>query len=315
MIVRRGVARISLLFAALLVAGCSSGDRIDSKFDTRVAAPAYHGDGPRVLFDEAHHNGHRAGGSYRPFVRLVESDGYRVATNSKRITAKTLQPYAVFLVANAAGTNERNDEPAFDASECDAIRDWVASGGSLLLVTDHYPTGPAAETLASRFGVQLSKGDVSDTTAFDPAFEPSHIVYSRDNGGLAAHPIVEGRSEAERVGRVLTFTGEAVRADAPAVGFLRLSDAALARSPKAVVEHRGADVIMSVTYENPVAVPGWSQGVALEWGKGRVVVLGEAAMLTARLRQNDGARIGMNVPGYDNRQLALNLMHWLTRLI
>lgn len=315
MIVRRGGEWGRLLLAALVVGGCSAGDKIDTQFDTRVESPAYRADGPRVLFDEAHRNWHRAGGSYRPFVRLLGSDGYRVATTSKRITAEALRPYAVYLVANAVGANERNDAAAFDDLECDAIRDWVASGGSLLLVTDHYPTGHAAESLAARFGIQLSKGDVSDSMAFDPAFEPTHLVFSRKNGGLTAHPIVEGRSAAERIERVLTFTGEAVRANPPAVGFLRLSDTAIARSPKATVEHKGSDVIVSVTYEDPVPLPGWSQGVALEWGKGRVVVLGEAAMLTARLRRNDGVRIGMNVPGYDNRQLALNLMHWLTRLL
>ncbi len=51
----------------------------------------------------------------------------------------------------------------------------------------------------------------------------------------------------------------------------------------------------------------------MEFGKGRVVVLGEAAMLTARLHRFDGSPIGMNTPGYDNRQFALNVMHWLTR--
>ena len=53
----------------------------------------------------------------------------------------------------------------------------------------------------------------------------------------------------------------------------------------------------------------------MEFGRGRVVVLGEAAMLTARLHRFDGRPIGMNTPGYDNRQLALNIMHWLTRLL
>lgn len=74
-------------------------------------------------------------------------------------------------------------------------------------------------------------------------------------------------------------------------------------------------MIVKVGYGDPVSVPGWSQGLALEIGKGRVVVLGEAAMLTARLHRFDGRPIGMNTAGYDNRQLALNIMHWLTRLL
>ena len=320
MTVRRRVAWGALpllgLAAGFAGGGCSpSGDKIDTRFDTHTADPAYQSEGPRVLFDEAHHNWHRAGGSYLPFVRLVESDGYRVAANSKRVTPDVLRPYAVYLVANAVGKNDQNDAPAFEESECDVIRDWVAAGGALLLITDHYPTGHAVEALASRFGVRQSKGEVSDSVEFDPAFEQTHLVFSRKNGGIPRHAITEGRNPRERIDRVLTFTGQALHAGAPAFGFLRLSKTAVARSPKPTVDRSGGNVRVSVTYENPVAVPGWSQGLAFEYGKGRVVVLGEAAMLTARFSGYDGARIGMNTPGYDNRQLALNVMRWLTRVL
>jgi hypothetical protein len=50
---------------------------------------------------------------------------------------------------------------------------------------------------------------------------------------------------------------------------------------------------------------------------GRVVVLGEAAMLSAQVaRLPDGSEIkmGMNVAGNDNRQFALNVLHWLSGL-
>ena len=36
----------------------------------------------------------------------------------------------------------------------------------------------------------------------------------------------------------------------------------------------------------------------------------QAAMLTAQVAR--GAKFGMNSPGNDNRQLALNIMHWLS---
>lgn len=51
------------------------------------------------------------------------------------------------------------------------------------------------------------------------------------------------------------------------------------------------------------------QGIALEFGEGRVVVLGEAAMLTA----SDGADRagGLDKAGVDNRHLALNVLRWL----
>ena len=48
----------------------------------------------------------------------------------------------------------------------------------------------------------------------------------------------------------------------------------------------------------------------MEFGKGRVVICGEAAMFTS---QNGDP--GMNYPGTDNKQLLLNIAHWLTKLI
>jgi len=308
--------RLRILLALVLVAaGCASGDKVDSSFDTHVSNPAYATDGPRVLFDEAHHNVHRASKSCRPFAKLIQSDGYRVSRGTKRTTPEELEPYSVYIIAAAEGTNERNDDPAFDDSECDAIRDWAFAGGLLLLITDHYPVGQAAERLAGRFGVQMSKGVAEDSVQYEHGFDSTHIIFSAENGGLGDHPIVAGRDASERIHRVLTFTGQAVYADPPAVAFLKLSPTAVARPPQPVVEKRGGDVLVHVSYGDPVSVPGWSQGLALECGQGRVVVLGEAAMLSARLHRFDGRPIGMNTAGYDNRQLALNIMHWLTRVL
>ena len=48
----------------------------------------------------------------------------------------------------------------------------------------------------------------------------------------------------------------------------------------------------------------------MECGKGKVIIWSEAAMLTI---QNGDE--GMNYPGTDNKQLVLNIAHWLTRLL
>jgi hypothetical protein len=46
-----------------------------------------------------------------------------------------------------------------------------------------------------------------------------------------------------------------------------------------------------------------------------VVVLGEAGQLSAQILGASRVPMGMNVPGIDNRQMALNIMHWLSGLI
>jgi hypothetical protein len=272
-----------------------------------VASPAYREGGPQVLFDEAHHNIHRADGTYRPFVELIRNDGYRVRVNDEPFSPEALAGADVLVIANALGTNERNDDPAFTAAECDAVADWVRAGGGLLLVTDHYPLGHANQALADRFGVGMSKGVTEDASSHDPRFDPSHIVYSAENGGLAAHPITSG------VTRVLTFTGQSLSVPPGAVAFLRLGEGAVDRAPRPRVERSGGDVRVHVEYGEESSAQGRSQGVALAYGEGRVVMLGEAAMVSAQLSAYDGSPFGMNVAGYDNRQLALNVLHWLTR--
>jgi hypothetical protein len=61
-----------------------------------------------------------------------------------------------------------------------------------------------------------------------------------------------------------------------------------------------------------VPATGRAQAVALQLGQGRVVVLGEAAMLTAQITDGGRTRVGMQRPGHDNRRSALDLMYWLS---
>jgi hypothetical protein len=306
---------LALTVVWLAAAGCAGGDRADPDFDATVTNPAYGANGRRVLFDEAHHNHHRAGTTYRPFVRLVESDGYRVRRGRNRLGADELKGVDVLVVALALGENERNDDPAFTPEECDVIQTWVTAGGALLLITDHYPFGHAVEGLAERFGVVMNKGAAEDTLHYDRAFDRTHIVYSDTTGGLADHPIIRGRDTSETVRKVLTFTGQALRADSPAVVLLRLSPSAVMRPPVPVVERAGGDVRVLVSYGDAEPAEGFGQALAFEWERGRVVVTGDAAMLTAQLARYDGRPFGMNTEGYDNRQLALNIMRWLTRAL
>src|SRR5204862_5215617 len=64
-----------------------------------------------------------------------------------------------------------------------------------------------------------------------------------------------------------------------------------------------------------VSAAGRAQGLALGLGKGRVVVLGEASVLSAQLAGPQKRPMGMNYPGIDNRQMAPNIVHWLSGLI
>lgn len=57
---------------------------------------------------------------------------------------------------------------------------------------------------------------------------------------------------------------------------------------------------------------GYYQGACLPYGKGRVVVMGEAAMFSAQLAGPNRNMVGMNAPeAGQNAQFLLNIMHWL----
>ena len=77
---------MKLLLAILMLFVCLPAvafaqQQADPEFDTSVARPAYKNDGPRVMFDEAHHNFHTTDGRYKPFVDLLKNDGYNVIRN------------------------------------------------------------------------------------------------------------------------------------------------------------------------------------------------------------------------------------------
>ena len=305
--------RLAVLLGLLGAACNRPGASADGSFDVSVARPAYAGAGPNVLFDQAHHQHHQARGTYAPFVRLLQNDGYTVNINREPIGPETLRGQTVLAVVTASGNNDRNDAPAFTAAECDAIEAWVRSGGSLLLVAEHYPFGAAVQTLADRFGVDVGKGSVEDPTHHDPATTSTgQLVFDRDSGLLVDHAITRGRNLEESVDRVVTFDGTSISVPAGAATLLRLSETAVDLEPTVEVQKVNGDERVQVTFGSPRSAKGRAQGIAFDHGVGRVVVLGEAGMLTAQVQ--DGRVFGMNLPGNDNRQFALNLMHWLSRL-
>ncbi|MBA4183746.1 MAG: hypothetical protein H0X49_07010, partial [Acidobacteria bacterium] len=178
----------------------------DLNYDVRVARPAYTKKHPKALFDEAHNNVHTASGLYKPFADLIANDGYIVVPNKEKFQASTLKGFDVLVIVNAAGPRGQRANPAFTDEECDAVRDWVKSGGSLLFIADHAPLGAAAEILAKRFGVEMSKAYTDDVSSKDRVL--GDIIFSRENKLLADSPITRGRNQSERVSQVVTFTGQ-----------------------------------------------------------------------------------------------------------
>lgn len=303
----------SLLLGLAILPSCH--DPVDHDFDTSVAVAAYAIDHPDVAFDEGHGNRHTCGGTYEPFFELLENDGYAVAPVRERFTRESLAPWRVLVIAGAQGRGDDPAAAAFEPAECDAIEAYVRDGGALLLVTDHYPFGSAVETLGARFGVKMSGGMSFDDMEFDREFgDSSELAYSRLNHLLRRHEVTEGRWSGERIERVVTFTGQSVQGPEGSTLFLQHSPTAVLREAKpsvALASVGGAkegEIHLELGAERPAV--DWGQGLAMRHGAGRVVVLGDATMITALLDGEE--KVGMNRRGNDNRRLALNILHWLS---
>lgn len=271
----------------------------DESYDVSVAKPAYTRVHPTVCIDAAHHNFATAEGRYRPFAKLLANDGYRIVSTNSQFTAAALARCNVLVIANALGARfpalPSASKPAFTSAENDAVRDWVKGGGSLLLVADHKPVGHANAALAKALGVDMSGGYTEDDAHSDwSSGSSSWLIFERDTGAkILDHPITHG------IRRVETFKGQSLEGPPGSVGFLELAASAMDRMPSGEIR----------------PAYGRAQGVAFELGRGRVVVLGEAAMLTAQVTGRGSRKFGMNWPNNDDRQLALNIVHWLSRAL
>lgn len=303
------------LIVLAVAAPAAAQQMTDPDFHPTVARPAFAADGPMVTIDGAHNNFHTVDGRYAPFAALLQADGYQVRGGTAAFDAGGLDRVDVLVIANAGPSNGGSP---FTAGEIEAVEAWVRGGGRLLLIADHAPFGTAAEALAARFGVRMGKGYAFAMTG--DADLTTNLAYPPEAFG--DHPIIAGRSADERVASVTAFTGQSLQGPPGATILLPMTAGAREAQDLPTLQalagrlDGGAAPQAALAELSTPALP--AQGLAFTHGEGRVVVLGEAGMLSAQVvRFPDGrpeTRFGMNVaPG--NAQFGLNIMHWLTGLL
>ena len=289
-----------MLALFLLPAAVHAQQRADAKYDPHLKHPAYAAGGPVVAIDSAHANFHTLDGKYAPFGELLAADGYQVRSSAARFSKDALAGVNVLVIANA-----RSPAPgasAFGADEITAVHDWVSAGGSLLLISDHAPFGTAASRLAEAFGVNMGVGYVA---AREGGRVGSQIHFDRRE--LGGHPIIAGRDGSETVRSVESFTGQSLSIPAGAMALLTL--------PPDALEAASSDEVRELARGGRAqarSAAGRAQAIALPFGKGRVVVAGEAAMFTEQIIPSVG-KVGLR--NADDQQFALNVLHWLSHLL
>lgn len=300
------LACVALLLSASLP--CLAQQVADRDFAPKVSPPAFaEGKGPVVCLDEAHHNFHTLDGRFHAFGALLRRDGYTVVPSRAAFDATALSACAVLVIANAQPSDaDWNDYPqptpsAFAPAEITAVREWVQDGGRLLLIADHMPLAGAALALAAAFDVEFTDGFAFAGGDAESKAKPT--LFRGEDGTLAGHAIVRGRSARERITQMRSFTGQAFRA--PGAQPLMVL-------PAGFISLHPAKAWAFDAATRRVDVGGWLQGAVKDVGKGRAAFFGEAAMFSAQLAGAQRAPMGMNAPGAEqNAQFALNLMHWL----
>lgn len=314
---RHGRSTALLTLFLLVSVACASQQRVDPLFRVTLANPPTYssGGGPVVWIDEAHNNVAITAGRYGPFIEVLEADGFAVKFMRTGFTPDSLKDIELLVIASAlhdrnlqnsslleAGRHATVPDPlvsAFSQQEIDAVNEWVAEGGALLLLAEHMPIGGAVAQLAQSFGFTMLNGFVEDPDTWDP------IVFRRSDGTLVDHPITRGWGRDTGVEFVATFHGTAFRADG--------AEPLMILGPQHVLYQ--PEVAWEIDENTPtISVAGWFQGAVSNSYDGRIAVFGDATMFSAQFT-GEGIPMGMNSDeGAHNLQFLLNVMHWLVGL-
>jgi hypothetical protein len=285
----------------------------DLTYEPVLAAPTYApGSGPLVAVDSSHLNFHEISGRYQGFYKLLTADGYDVYDFGVPFSAgcasdlarcayfQALMQVDTFVIANA--------QTVISAEEASVITGWLrgelgcesgCAPRQLFLIADHqdtydFPLYVAA--LSQGLGLDWPNSNVTERT-----FTPSLLApYDPQATGLlnTSHAIVQGRPGLdEDVVSVTTFRGSGLIEGTPPPGGVSLLTLPAGATFTDGARHRfdGA---------------GYSQGMVLETGTGRVYASGEAAMFSAQYQ------VGMQMLPFDhNQQFLLNILHWLDGLL
>lgn len=307
-----------VLVASVIIAGLvfwlRTVQQADTAYVPRVTTPMWTGRGPTVAIDDAHWNSYTATRGYSPLTKLLQTDRYTVIESGSAASPDVLAKAKVVIIANALGFRGVVRQvgqlarinlnglaaDAFSDPEVEQLDAWVQNGGSLLIAADPTPAGRAIRSLAERFGVRMR-----DAMVFDPEHseedDQTIIIFTREGRTLAQHPIAGAPGTAGSVDRVVTFGGQALEGPVHATGLLVLAGTAYELDrPNGTADDRRP-------------VPGLAHALALHHGRGKVVVLGDADLITSRVRAvgPGNERIGLQWRNGDNEMFTRRMMGWL----
>ncbi|WP_113700443.1 DUF6421 family protein [Nonomuraea lactucae] len=254
---------------------------------------------PRVLFDEAHSESwtirrevaeainpaHPDDNSYARAAALLRHLGHTVTAHTGGpLTAATLHDHDVLVVAHPSGERwERTTglgSPVFTAEEIEAVREFVAGGGGLVVLAEEEQDkyGNNLAELLAPYGVR-----VEHTTARDPRNAHRDVAT-----WVVARPA----------------TSDGLLAGVKSACFYRsgvLATARPAESPESPEMGGSATVLFATA---PTAAPASAPlAVSVRYGRGRVVVFADSDLF------GDDS-----IDDHDHRRLWGNVVTWAARV-
>jgi hypothetical protein len=301
--------KVAFLFIVMILPNLLFSQQItDSTYNPIIANPEYDpGKGPVVFFDEGHHNFHTKSSHFKAFSNLLERDGYKVVAYKGLFYKNELSKGKILVISNALNENAEDwaipDPSAFTKSEIDEISQWVIDGGSLFLIADHMPFADASKDLANTFGFVFTNGFVFDSRT-EWRVSRNTAIFSLNEKTLIESIITKGRNSAECVEQIATFTGQGFKIPDDAIPILIFDENYINLMPDTAWVFDEKTRIINAK--------GLFQGAFKKYGRGKIVVFGEAGMFTAQLAGPKKIKMGMNSEvASENYQLLLNLIHWL----
>ncbi len=253
-----------LLGSSLVISGCIETLTYvppipNPYYDPILPSQAYPG-APEILFDVTHNNFHQISGRYMGLASLARADGYQVrelttpfpsgcqasSTWSPPSTAcdqeyKQALKRADILVLPHPGTS-------ISVEEAKVLLQWVHNkGGSLLIITDHPPFYQGFSELLKGINLEV-------------IYDPSKLVSGPERNtqwSWAEHPIVTGGGQEEVVNNISAAFKVYFKKDS--------------QSSWNAVDPPAPSFVIADVY-------GLARVAVLQWGAGRVVVVGDGRL-------------------------------------
>jgi hypothetical protein len=240
-------------------------------------------------------------------ANILELDGFQTGAFTSEFTRESLKQCNILVIANAIPESsvEKWEAPtasAFSPDEIRALEKWVRKGGKLFLIADHMPFGGAAKDLAAAFGFTFY-----DSFAGNEKTQSNTELFLKSDGSLSKNILTERSDRFFEADSVATFTGQVFEIPDDAHSILNCGEGWISLLPEIAWQFEEDT--------EKLDSEGWSQGAYMEYGKGRLVVFGEAAMFSAQIAElpDRSFNAGMNHPtrGNHNYKLLLNIIRWL----